>query len=85
MSREHEIERLASLLEGGRPIQAVNSDCCYRDTEARINVMQDEINVLKKEKCNLEICWKGNIPVFVYFGSWEIDSVGNFKINGQEI
>lgn len=61
MSRDREIERLSALLEGGRPIQAVNSDCCYRDAEGRISSMQDEINILRKEKCNLEICWKGNI------------------------
>lgn len=61
MSRDREIERMSSLLEGGRPIQALNSDCCYRVSEERIASLQDEVNALKKEKCNLEICWKGNI------------------------
>lgn len=59
VSRDREIERLSALLEGGRPVQAVNSECCYKDSEGRICRMRDEINLLKKEKSSLENCLKG--------------------------
>lgn len=62
-SRDREIERLGSLLEGGRPAQAVNSDCCYKGSEGRVSRLQDEVNVLKKEKANLENGLKGMLHI----------------------
>lgn len=51
--------RLNSLLEGGRPPDAINKDCCYKDTEGKMGRMQDEINTLKREKKILEDRLKG--------------------------
>lgn len=48
-----------SLLEGGRPTQAVSNDCCYRNSEGKLSKLQDEVNILRKEKSNLESCLKG--------------------------
>ncbi|KAF2883200.1 hypothetical protein ILUMI_22975 [Ignelater luminosus] len=53
-NRDREIERLNKMLEGGRPIHALNKDCCYRDAEGKICLMQKEISSLEKEKLELE-------------------------------
>lgn len=66
-SRDKEIGRLTSLLEGGRSSQVVTGDCCYKDTEGRLSKMQDEINKLKHEKLKLEDNLKGILIYTTYF------------------
>ncbi|KAK9710694.1 hypothetical protein QE152_g25895 [Popillia japonica] len=53
-SRDKEIQRLVSLLEGGRPIQALNQDCCYKDVELKMSRMQDDIEIMQRSRKDLE-------------------------------
>ncbi|GJQ82867.1 hypothetical protein Trydic_g2605 [Trypoxylus dichotomus] len=53
-SRDKEIQRLVSLLEGGRPLQALNQDCCYKDVESKMSRLQDDIEILQRSKKDLE-------------------------------
>lgn len=64
-SRDREIQRLTAMLEGGRPTHALNTDCCYRDTEGRLARLQDNINVLRREKLTLEDRLKGKGTYFM--------------------
>lgn len=47
------------MLEGGRPLHALNQDCCYKDAEGKIYLMQKEICSLEKDKLELENRLKG--------------------------
>lgn len=47
------------MLEGGRPIQALSQDCCYKDVEGKLSRMQNEICCLRKDKGELESQLKG--------------------------
>lgn len=58
-NRNHEIIRLNMLLEGGRPISAINKDCCNPNSDTRIQnlmrelrVMEDGNETIKKELDN---------------------------------
>ncbi|XP_057672202.1 centrosomal protein of 135 kDa isoform X2 [Diorhabda carinulata] len=53
-NRNEEIKRLNALLEGGRPIKAINKDCCYKNIDNKIGSLQDEIDKLKREKNSLQ-------------------------------
>ncbi|XP_017768019.1 PREDICTED: centrosomal protein of 135 kDa-like isoform X2 [Nicrophorus vespilloides] len=55
INREKEIGRLGNLLQGGRPQEVLNGDCCYQDINVKLLNKQDEINSLYKEKMELEI------------------------------
>lgn len=55
-NRDHEIVRLNILLEGGRPLTAVNKDCCHLNSEGKLQDLLKEIRemetaneLLKKE------------------------------------
>lgn len=41
-------------MEGGRPVQALNQDCCYKDVEAKMIRMQEDIEILQRSKRDLE-------------------------------
>lgn len=41
-------------MEGGRPIQALNQDCCYKDVDVKMTRMQEDIDNLQKSKKDLE-------------------------------
>ncbi|KAJ8984602.1 hypothetical protein NQ317_006064 [Molorchus minor] len=49
-NRNEEIVRLKTLLEGGRPLEAITKDCCYKNIDNKMGSLQDEINLLKREK-----------------------------------
>ncbi|XP_060532572.1 centrosomal protein of 135 kDa isoform X2 [Cylas formicarius] len=53
--REDEIARLKSLLEGGRPYKSVSDECCFKNVDTKISVLQDEIRSLEKDKKELHI------------------------------
>lgn len=42
------------MLQGGRPRDAVNQDCCYKDVDIQMTKMQDEITNLRKSNIELE-------------------------------
>lgn len=42
------------MLQGGRPREAVNLDCCYKDVDIQINKMQEEITNLRRSNADLE-------------------------------
>lgn len=42
------------MLKGGRSLQALNQDCCFKEVDVRINKMQDEVNNLQKNNLELE-------------------------------
>nr|XP_022912788.1 centrosomal protein of 135 kDa isoform X2 [Onthophagus taurus] len=53
-SRDKEIKRLTQMLHGGRPLEALNQDCCYKDIEVKIAKLQDEVANLKRLNFDLE-------------------------------
>ncbi|KAF5308899.1 hypothetical protein FQR65_LT00599 [Abscondita terminalis] len=55
-NRDKEIERLTKMLEGGRPLAALNKDSC--DPNKIINQLHSQIDHLQKEKSDLQICLK---------------------------
>ncbi|KAK4886079.1 hypothetical protein RN001_002350 [Aquatica leii] len=52
-----EIERLTKMLEGGRPLATLSKEVCC-DSNINLNHLQNQITLLKKEKCSLEVCLK---------------------------
>lgn len=58
-NREDEIKRLNGLLEGGRTAEAVSKDCCYKNVDNKIGILQDQITGLKLERNSLENHLKG--------------------------
>ncbi|CAG9764418.1 unnamed protein product [Ceutorhynchus assimilis] len=54
-TRDDEICRLHSLVEGGRTYASANKDCCFKNIDGQIVVLQDEITQLKKERKNLQL------------------------------
>lgn len=50
---------MTQMLEGGRPVMAVNKDCCYKDAEGKVYILQNEICTLETDKANLESQLKG--------------------------
>ncbi|KAJ8919321.1 hypothetical protein NQ315_003905 [Exocentrus adspersus] len=52
-NRDEEITRLNNLLEGGRPVEAISKDCCYKNIDNKIGALRDEITSLKQEKNTL--------------------------------
>ncbi|XP_018573726.1 centrosomal protein of 135 kDa, partial [Anoplophora glabripennis] len=52
-NRDEEISRLKNLLEGGRPLDAISKDCCYKNIDNKIGALRDEISSLKREKNTL--------------------------------
>ncbi|CAH1970630.1 unnamed protein product [Acanthoscelides obtectus] len=53
-NRNQEIQRLSTLLEGGRPQKPLAKDCCYKNIDNKIGALQDEIRALKAEKSVLD-------------------------------
>ncbi|XP_055695136.1 centrosomal protein of 135 kDa-like isoform X1 [Lutzomyia longipalpis] len=49
-SRDREIERLGSLLSGGRPVTTLARDCCFRG----VGSMAEDVEILQKQKCDLK-------------------------------
>ncbi|XP_050293556.1 early endosome antigen 1-like isoform X3 [Anthonomus grandis grandis] len=54
LRREEEIDRLHSLLEGGRSYSSASKDCCYKNIEGHVTVLQDEITRLRKDNIDLK-------------------------------
>ncbi|XP_059615243.1 centrosomal protein of 135 kDa isoform X2 [Phlebotomus argentipes] len=48
-TRDREIERLSSLLSGGRPVTSLARDCCFRG----VGSMAEDVELLQKQKCDL--------------------------------
>ncbi|XP_076257310.1 centrosomal protein 135kDa isoform X2 [Rhynchophorus ferrugineus] len=53
--REEEIKRLHSRTENGRPLKELDGDCCYKNFDNKIKILQDEINRFKLEKNELQL------------------------------
>ncbi|KAG5678612.1 hypothetical protein PVAND_008273 [Polypedilum vanderplanki] len=47
--KEREIQRLSCLFVGGRPVNALAKDCCYKD----VSKITEDISVLQREKIEL--------------------------------
>ncbi|XP_019756945.2 centrosomal protein of 135 kDa isoform X1 [Dendroctonus ponderosae] len=54
-TRDEQIERLQSLMEGGRSYNSASKNCCYKNIDRQIVILQDEVTRLKKEKSELEM------------------------------
>ncbi|XP_066998908.2 centrosomal protein of 135 kDa [Anabrus simplex] len=54
-NREKEIERLSVMLEGGRPVSAINKDCVYKDLEKQVAKSSEEIKRLEELNKELEL------------------------------
>lgn len=54
-NRDKEIQRLTALLEGGRPLPALNKDCCYKDMVAKLNSFSEEISLLHTKNHELDL------------------------------
>lgn len=48
--KEREIQRLNSLLVGGRPVSALAKDCCYKD----VSKISEDVSVLQRSKIELQ-------------------------------
>lgn len=59
-NRDKEIERLAKVLEGGRPDEAVVKNCCYKNIDNKITDCKDEIKTLVSEKNSLQSSLRGS-------------------------
>lgn len=54
------------MLKGGRSLQALNQDCCFKEVDVRVNKMQDEVNNLQKNNLELENKLHGITSHFTY-------------------
>lgn len=54
VTRDEEINRLQSLVEGGRSYKSASKDCCFQ-TDGQVVLLHDELNKLKKEKSDFLI------------------------------
>lgn len=43
------------MLEGGRPLSALNKECCYKDISARMNRLTEQNAMHVKERNDLEM------------------------------
>lgn len=58
------------MLEGGRPLNALNQECCFKDVEGKLSRMQDEVVNLQKCKRDLEERLKGILNITLKFSSY---------------
>ncbi|XP_030747273.1 centrosomal protein of 135 kDa-like isoform X2 [Sitophilus oryzae] len=53
--RDGEIQRLHSVSQGSRSLKDLNSECCYKNFDNKLQLLQNEISELKSEKNDLQI------------------------------
>ncbi|XP_049825756.1 centrosomal protein of 135 kDa isoform X3 [Aethina tumida] len=53
-ARDKEIERLTGLVQGGRPLKALNKDCCYKNVDNKCQALHEHIHKLKEENILLQ-------------------------------